>query len=134
MDTRRTYRFAVAVAIGASLMLLWAAAGVGIIGADGDPANRIFLVVPAIGLVGALLVWFRAAGMAFVLSTMALAQASIGAYAIVGGLGMPYSPPLELAGLTGFFVMLFAGAAWMFRRAARTTPAPADGSELTADG
>ncbi|MHB8077880.1 MAG: hypothetical protein ACYDIE_01320 [Candidatus Krumholzibacteriia bacterium] len=49
----------------------------------------------------------------------ALAQAVVGAIALVGGLGRPWSGPREIVGLTAMFVALFAGSAWLFGRAAR---------------
>ena len=115
-------RIAAALAIAGALMLLWLSLGVGIIGADGDPANRMYFGVVALGLAGVLVARFRPNGMALALAAMALAQFSVGAYAIVAGLGRPYSGPLELALLNGFFVALFAGAAWLFRRAALRRP------------
>lgn len=56
--------------------------------------------------------------MACVLVTMAVVQASIGLIALIGGLGRPWSGPMELSLLNLFFVALFAGSAWLFRRAA----------------
>ena len=120
MRTARTpYRLAVGLALAAALILLWLSLGVGIIGADGDPANRMYFAVIAIGIIGALIARFQPGGMALVLFAMALAQATIGVMAIVTGLGRPYSGPLELLLLNAFFVALFVGSAWLFRRAAR---------------
>jgi len=119
MNTNKnTYRLAVGVALAAALMLVWLSLGVGIIGADGDPANVMYFGVLAVGLIGALIARFRPRGMARALSATALAQALVGAIAIFGGLGRPYSGALELLGLNGFFVALFVGSAWLFRRAA----------------
>ena len=113
------YRLAVGLALAAALILLWLSLGVGIIGADGDPANRMYLAVIAIGIIGALIARFRPGGMALVLFAMALAQATIGVIAIVTGLGRPHSGPLELLLLNAFFVALFVGSACLFRRAAQ---------------
>jgi len=118
MHSRRLYRTALALAIAAAVLLLWISAGVGIIGADGDPANRMYLGVLGVGLMGALIARLRPNGMALALLAMALVQALIGGYAIGAGLGAPYSPPLELLLLNGFFVAIFTGSAWLFRRAA----------------
>ena len=120
MNSQKTIvRLATALAIGAALMLAWLSLGVGIIGADGDPANRMYFGVIALGLVGAVLARFRPQGMAFALLAVAVAQAAVGAFAIIGGLGRPYSGPLELVLLNGFFVALFAASAWLFQRANR---------------
>ncbi|HZI20844.1 MAG TPA: hypothetical protein VEY09_19920 [Pyrinomonadaceae bacterium] len=120
MNTHKTmYTYAVGVALAAALMLIWLSLGVGIIGADGDPANMMYFGVLAVGGIGALVARFRPGGMARAMLAMALAQALIGVIAIAGGLGRPYSGALELLGLNGFFVALFVGSAWLFRRAAR---------------
>jgi hypothetical protein len=42
--------------------------------------------------------------------------------ALVGGLGAPYSGPLEIVTINGFFVALFVGSAVLFRKAARHRP------------
>jgi hypothetical protein len=112
------YRSAVGVALAAALMLVWLSLGVGIIGADGDPANLMYFGVLAVGILGALVARFRPRGMARALVAVAFAQALVAGIAIVAGLGRPWSGPLELLLLNGFFVSLFAGSAWLFRRAA----------------
>ena len=117
------YRFAAAVAVGAAFMLVWLSLGVGIIGRDGDPANRMYFGVLAVGIIGALIARFRPRGMARALFATALAQMSVALIALIAGLGRPWSGPLELSLLNGFFVVLFAGSAWLFRRAARGRPA-----------
>jgi predicted lysophospholipase L1 biosynthesis ABC-type transport system permease subunit len=113
-----TYRYAIGLALTAGLLLVWLSLGVGIIGRDGDPANVMYFGVLAVGLVGALFARFRPLGMARALVATALAQASVAAIAMITGLGYPYSGPIELALLNGFFVALFVGSAWLFHRAA----------------
>ncbi|HET7322286.1 MAG TPA: hypothetical protein VFI96_07325 [Longimicrobiaceae bacterium] len=113
------YRWAVGVAIVAALLLAWLSLGVGIIGADGDPANVMYFGVIAVGIVGAVAARLRPNGMARALFATALAQAVVAAIALVLGLGMPWSPPLELIGLNGFFIALFVGSGLLFQRAAR---------------
>jgi hypothetical protein len=120
MNTSSTlYRLAIGLAVAAAFLLVWLSLGVGIIGADGDPANRLYFGVPVVGIVGALLARFRPRGMAWALVAMALAQALVGAIAIIARLGQPYSGPLELLGLNGFFVPLFLASAWLFYRAGK---------------
>jgi hypothetical protein len=124
-----TYRIAVGVALAAVFLLVWLSLGVGIIGKDGDPANLMYFGVLAVGIVGSLIARFRPQGMARALFAAALAQASVGAIALLAGLGYPWSGPLELLALNGFFIALFLGSAWLFRRAAnpatRTERGPA---------
>ena len=118
MATSKPYRTALSLAIATAFLLFWIAAGVGIIGADGDPANRLYVGVLAVAVLGSLLARFRPRGMALALLATAIAQALVGGYAIAAGLGAPHSPPLELLLLNGLFVAMFAGSAWLFRRAA----------------
>lgn len=113
-----TYRFALGVALSAAVILVWLSLGVGIIGRDGDPANLMYFGVLAVGIIGALIARFRPRGMARALFAMALAQALVAVIALIVGLGQPWSGPLELSLLNGFFVALFVGSAWLFRRAA----------------
>ena len=122
MDPRTAYRLALGGAIVSSLLLVWLSLGIGIIGADGDPANVMYLGVVAVGIVGAIAARFRPLGMARVLVAMAVGQALIGLVAIVGGLGRPYSGPAELALLNGCFVAAFGASAWLFHRAALGQP------------
>ncbi len=124
MLNRNAYLFAVGVALAAALILVWSSLGVGIIGADGDPANLMYFGVLAVGIVGAIVARFRPEGMARALFATALAQALVAAIALILGLGLPWSPPVELLALNGFFVALFVGSALLFRHAGRgQTPA-----------
>ena len=116
------YRAAVGVALAAAFILVWLSLGVGIIGRDGDPANLMYFGVLAVGIIGALIARFRPRGMARALFATALAQTSVAVIALVAGLGYPWSGPLELSVLNGFFVALFVGSAWLFRRAAHGRP------------
>ena len=117
--TSNAYRFAVGVALAAAVILVWLSLGVGIIGADGDPANLMYFGVLAVGIVGAVIARLRPQGMARTLFAMALAQALVAGIALIAGLGLPYSGPAELLLLNGFFIAAFAGSGWLFRRAAR---------------
>lgn len=121
--SRKTYRLAVGVAIVASLMLIWLSLGVGIIGRDGDPANRMYFGVLAVGIFGSLFARFRPRGLSRTLIAMALAQTLVAAVALIARLGHPWSGPLELLLLNGFFVALFLGSAWLFRLSDLRLPA-----------
>ena len=117
-----TYRFALSIAIAAAFILVWLSLGVGIIGRDGDPANLMYFGVLAVGIIGAFIVRFRPRGMARALFATALAQTSVTMIALIARLGEPWSGPLELSVLNGFFIALFAGSAWLFRRSAHGRP------------
>ncbi len=113
------YRSAIGVALAAAFLLVWLSLGVGIIGADGDPANRMYFGVLAVGIIGAIIARLQPQGMECALFATALAQGLVAAIALIAGLGLPWSPPAEIILLNGFFIALFAGSAWLFRRAAR---------------
>jgi hypothetical protein len=110
------YRLAVAVALGTSLLLVYGAGALGIIG-DGGRADLMYAGVLAVGLVGAVLSRFRPEGMAMTLAAMAIAQVLVTGIALVAGLADDASV-LDLVGLTAMFAGLFALSAWLFRRAA----------------
>ena len=117
------YLSAIGVALMAAFILVWLSLGVGIIGADGDPANLMYFGVLAVGIIGAIIARLQPLGMARTMFAMALAQVLVAAIALIARLGLPWSGPLEILGLNGFFVALFAGSAWLFQQAARGRPA-----------
>ena len=116
------YRAAIGVALAAAFILVWLSLGVGIIGRDGDPANIMYFGVLAVGIIGAMIARLQPLGMAHALLATALTQALVTAIALMARLGLPYSGPAEILGINGFFIVLFAGSAWLFRRAARERP------------
>jgi hypothetical protein len=124
MKTRKTaYRSAVTVALAAAFILLWLMGAVGIIGVEGDPADLMYFGVLAVGIIGAIIARFQPHGMARALLATALAQALVAVIALIAGKHQdPVTSVSELLGLNGFFVALFVGSAWLFRRAARKQP------------
>lgn len=118
MSARLAYAAAAALAVAASLFLVWSILALGLIGVEGDPADRMYLGVIAVGLLGALVARFRPAGMARALAAMALAQAAVLVVALaLGRRQSPVTSIPELAGLNAMFIALFLGSAWLFRRA-----------------
>lgn len=113
------HRAAVAVALGAGLLLVWINLAVGIIGTEDDPANLMYVGVLAVGIIGALIARFRPQGMARALTAAALAQALVTAIALAAGSGAPASGPLEIVAVNALFIALFVGSALLFRHAAR---------------
>lgn len=116
---RTAYRCAIGVALAAAFILVWLSLGVGIIGKDGDPANVMYFGVLAVGIAGAVMAKFQPFGMSRALAATAIAQALVAGVALIAGLGRPYDGPAKILLLNGFFVALFAGSAWLFRRSAR---------------
>jgi hypothetical protein len=115
-----TYRAGVGVAIVTALILVWMNLAVGIIGSEDSPANLMYGGVLAVGIVGSLMVRFRPHGMAQVLAAMALAQAMVGAVALLTGSGSDGANwPGAIVCLTIVFAGLWLVSAWLFRKAAR---------------
>lgn len=119
MQRTTAYRVAVGLALTAAFLIVWMNAAAGLIGIeDDDPANLLYGGVLAIGFVGALAARFQPRGLSRALFATALAQAVVGAIA----LRLPNTAsPLQIVLLHGAFVALFAGAALLFRHAARQT-------------
>ncbi len=107
-------------ALAAAFILVWVNGAVGIIGSEDNDANLMYYGVLAVGLIGTFVARFQPRGMA--LFAMALAQALVAVIALIAGLGSPWSGPLEILVLNGFFVALFVGSAWLFRRAVHGRP------------
>ena len=103
------YRGGAAVALGLSLLLLWANAAVGIVGSEDEAINLWFNLIPLLALIGTLGARLRARGMAMAMVVTATAQL------LLGVLMQAY----------GHFTWVFTGlwccgwlfAAWLFRRA-----------------
>lgn len=114
----RAYRAAVGVAVAAAFLLVWINLAVGIIGSERNPANLMYGGVLAVGIIGAIIARFQPHGMALALAATAFAQAIVALIALLVGWEDPWNGPLEILALNGVFVALFAGSAWLFRRAA----------------
>ena len=126
MTNRTAARLATGLWIGASLFLLMLIGAVGVIGVEGDPFDRVYFGVVALGIVGALMARFRARGMASALFATALAQAWVVVMALViGKQDSAVSSVFEIVGLNGLFIALFVTSALLFRAAARpVSPVP----------
>ena len=116
------YRAAVGVAVATALILVWVNAAVGIIG-DDESVNLMYFGVLAIGIIGALIARLRPQGMARALFAMAIAQMLVPVIVLTipNFRGVLVEPPgvVGVFGLNAFFVMLWIGSAWLFRKAAR---------------
>ena len=125
---RSAYRFALCAAIATPFLLLWIIGAVGLIGVEGDPFDRIYGGVIAVGVIGALVARFRSRGMARAMVAAASAQALASCIAlIIGKQHSPVSSVIEILGLNGFFVVLWLVAARLFIRAARAQELAAAG-------
>jgi uncharacterized membrane protein YjjB (DUF3815 family) len=120
MNTSTTYKIALGIGVGATLFLVLGIGALGVIGAEGDRADMMFLGVLAIGLCGTVLSRLRAEGMAQTMAAMAAATMIVGIIAItLGKHEAAESSVAEILGLTGMFASLFAASAWRFGVAAQ---------------
>lgn len=119
MSSNVAYRAAVGVALSGVFLLVWINLAVGIIGSEDHPANVMYLGVLAVAFLGAVFARFQPRGMARAMFAAALAQALVAVIALIFRLGGPASGPAEILGVNGIFIVLFVGAALLFRQAAR---------------
>lgn len=106
-----SYRAGVGIAIVTAFLTVWVNAAVGMLGSEDNPANLLFGAVLCIGGIGAVLSWFRPMGMARSMAAVALAQAAVTVYALVGGYA-------EVAVHVGLFIIPWLVSAQLFRKAA----------------
>ena len=115
------YRAGVGLALAATFLLVWSNAAVGITDSAADGG---YLAALAVGVGGAFLARFEPRGMAAAMVATAVALVLVGMTALVAGLVPAQNAPVEVMGITAFFVALFGGSAWLFWEAAREGGAP----------
>ena len=108
---KHPYRIAAVLAIGAAVLMVVANGAVGIVGSEENPVNRLFSGVVLLGIVGSLLVQFRARGMAWVMYATAAALLLVAGYLAVTGQGLIPVVALVFAGAWVAAGRLFARAA-----------------------
>jgi len=108
----RAYKLALGIALGATFVLLWGNAAVGVIGSESNAINRVFDAVPVVGWAGAILARFRPMGMARAMTAAAAAQVLAFVIALVGGYG--FTGPI-----TVLFAAMWLTSAWLFAKASR---------------
>lgn len=122
------YRAAVALALIAGFVTIWATGAVGIIGSEQDDSNAMFLALLLLGALGAFAVRFRAPAMAWVLGAMALGQMAIGVVALAFGLGAADpSWPMDVVLATAILTVFWLLSAGLFRMAGQGRGAGAGG-------
>lgn len=104
------HRAGMAVAIFGGFFTVWSNLAVGILGSEDEMINFGFFVILMLGILGSLLVWFRARAMVAVMSAIAAGQLAMGAIGYASGFA---DWPIVL-----FFATLWAASALCFRRAA----------------
>lgn len=139
MNPNKTYKAALILAMGTGLFLIWSALAMGVNGREGDPFERIYLGVLAVGIVGAIASRFQPRGMAGALIATAVAQTLVVVIALVlGKQDEGATSVLEIVAVNGFFILMFLLSGWLFQRSTsvdggaseRPSRSPASGSEL----
>ncbi len=99
-----TYRLGAALAVIATFLTIWVNGAVGMIGSEDNAYNLLFLGVPLVALVGAVVARFQRTGMAGAMVAAAVAQVALGA----GGLA---------ADPRGGFLSMVFGGLWLLAAA-----------------
>lgn len=122
------YRLGVALAVATLLFLIWGIGALGIIGEGGRP-DRMYVVVVAVLVIGAVVVRGRPRGMAVVLLATALSQVLVAVIALLLGFhDTEGASVVEILGLNAMYAALFGGSAWLFWSAAQDpSPLPVRG-------
>jgi len=110
------HKLAVGLAVGTALLLVWLNLAVGIIGAENNPANLMYLGVLAVGIIGAIFGRFEARGMVRALLATAAAHAVVAVVTLVAGFSVG-SGVIQTLVLDSFFVLLWVAAGLLFRNA-----------------
>jgi hypothetical protein len=121
------YRSAMGVALAATFILFWGIGAVGFMGTDNEhPNDLMYIVVPVVGIIGAIIARFRPHGMARAMLATALALMLVPVIVVIAGLNLVPISMSELISFTlvqnGLFAALYVGSALLFRKAARKQP------------
>lgn len=111
LPVRFAYAAGLALAVLTGLAHVVINGAVGIIGSEDNPANRIYLAVLAVAVLGSLVALLRARWMVWAMAAAAATQIAVFAYAWATGLG--FTGPI-----TVFFSAMWLIAGGLFRRAA----------------
>lgn len=123
---RSSYRLAVAVAVATALFLAFGIGALGVIG-DGGRADRMYLAVFVVLVVGSVAARLRPRGMAVALTATAVTQVLVAVVALATGLpDAENASVLDIVALTVMYAGLFGLSAWLFRRADERSAVAAD--------
>jgi hypothetical protein len=114
--SNRAYRFAVGLALATVFILVWMNVAVGGILGD-NPANKMYIGVLLVGCIGATCARLEPQGMSLALLATAFGMVLIPAIALLIGTPAFANGVPAVFGLHAGFALLFAGSAFLFRRA-----------------
>ena len=129
LDHVTSYRLGLALTVATALALVVLSGALGVLGAG--EADRVYVVVLAVLLLGTAAARLRPAPMAVALLATAGTTVVVTAVALLAELPSPDASVVDIVGITAMFAAGFAVAAWLFRRGAAPlsadrarTPAP----------
>ena len=125
MKTSTYYLLGAAAAVGTVLFLVLAIGALGTIG-DGGRADRMYLAVPAVLVLGTIVARLRAPGMSLALVATAATQVLVTIVALVAGVPEEASI-VDVLGINAMYAALFCLSAWLFRRAAEQSVVAVEG-------
>lgn len=115
------YRLGAIVAVLAAFLLIWMNLAVGVIGSEDNRANLMFGALITLAAAGAIMARGSARGLALAMAAAAVAQLAVALIALVAGMGAGSANwAWFLVVLSVAFTGMWAGAALLFRHAART--------------
>jgi len=126
MKTTTYYLLGVGAAVGTVLFLILAIGALGIIG-EGGRDDRMYLAVPVVLVLGAIVARLRAPGMSLALLATAATQVLVTVVALIAGVPEEASTS-DILAINAMYAALFCLSAWLFRRAAeQDSPVAVDG-------
>lgn len=118
------FRAGAGLTLGATLLMIWANLGVGLIGSGPNAGNLLYIVVLIAGFAFALRSGFTPRGMQRATYAMAVALALHACIALITGMqNYPGSSVAEILGVNGFFAALFVVAGLLFNAAQKPAAA-----------
>lgn len=117
-------RIAAGIALFSTFLMTWANLAVGLVGGEAHPANVALLIVPMVGLAGAVMVRLRPRGMAITLALMAVVHSAITALALVYGWKPLRHGPVDVWGPNALFILLYLAAALLYWETSEETSSP----------
>ena len=110
------HRVAVALAIGATFLLIWVNLAVGLIGSGPNAANLMYIAIVTIVIAGTFLSRFTIKGMERVMFVAALTLLIVALIQLLAKMYQyPGSSVTEIIGVNAFFAVLFCVSGLLFR-------------------
>lgn len=115
-----TGRAAIGLAIGSTLLMIWANLAVGLIGAGPNPGNLMYIGVVAVVIIGTIFSRFTPGGLERTMYATAVALALVAVIALLANMHQyPGSSVIEIIGVNGFFATPFVVSGLLFRYAGK---------------